>query len=161
MPVRTMIDTDNLAALDGHFELLATYADLIRSEEELKALRAKYPHSTLIFIDRGLGDPLDIATVADVEPGCLTVADLPGWVARKKAAGKKHLTGYCDRADLPAVLAIERHGLYHWVATLDGTAFIGGFRPLHGPAVVQILGAAKLGIHADLSLVLEDGWHRA
>lgn len=159
MPIRGMLDTDNLDDLDGHAELLATYADLVTSQLQLDQLRRRFPDSELVFFDRGLGDPLDIATIADVEPLAMTIGQLPGWTARKRAAGKRYLTGYCDRNDLAAVQAIMGHGLYHGVATLDGTCHVGGFQPLHGPAFVQILGSDHTGIHANLSLVLEDGWH--
>ena len=162
MSIRVMLDTDVLADLDGHFEILATYTDLIPDMAALDALRAKYPGSEVILIDRGLGDPTGQATIADVEPGAMTPDDLPGWVARKRAdkpAGWEFLTAYSDRNDLPAIEAIQHEGLWHWVATLDGTCFITGWRPLHGPAAVQILGEAAIGIHGDLSLVLEDQWH--
>lgn len=157
MAIRVMLDTDVLEDLDGHFELLATYTDLIPDMAALEALRARFPHSEVILIDRALGDPTGQATIADIEPRAMTVEMLPEWIARK--AGMPNLTGYSDRNDLPAVEAIVRHGLYHWVATLDGTAVIAGYPAMHGPAAVQILGEAQIGIHGDLSLVYEDGWH--
>lgn len=158
--IRIALDSDVLGDLPvGIAPLLLTYADLIPNQAVLNALKAKHPSSELIFIDRGLGDPLDLGTVADIEPGALTVDDLHGWVKRKNRAGKTYLTGYCDRNDLAAVEAADRHGLWHWVATLDGTCHIAGFPPLQGPAAVQILGTAKVGLHCDMSLVLEDNWH--
>jgi hypothetical protein len=160
--MRTMIDSDNLAAFDGiDVDIIATYADLFPAVADLDAFKAAHPGKTVVLIDRGLGDPLDEATIADIEDRALTVAQLPAWVARKKAAGKNNLTGYCDRNDLPAVLAIERHGLYHWIATGDGTCFIGGFRALRSPAAVQILFSEQTGIDADFSLVCEAGWNAA
>lgn len=157
--VRIMLDTDNLADLDGRFELLATYSDLVPDTAALAGLRARFPDSEIVLIDRGLGDPTGQASIADIEPGALGAGALPRWVAEKKAAGIRYLTGYCDRDNLPGVEAIARHQIWHMVATLDGTCHIAGFTPMRGPAVVQILGEQQLGVHADLSLVLEDGWH--
>lgn len=161
--MRTAIDSDDLsvlAGLDGRADFLLTYADLIDSEALLVHLRGETSHSELVFIDRGLGDPLDLATIADIEPDALGVAGLPEWVAGKRAAGKQWLTGYCDRNDLDAVVAIVRHRIWHFVATLDGTMHVDGWAPLHGPALIQVLGENALGIHADLTVVLEDGWRR-
>lgn len=166
--IRVMLDTDDLAIIPnfaGHVPLLATYSDLIRDHAELDRLRKITAPSKLILIDRALGDPTGQASVADVEPRCLTAAQLPGWFARKTKASVEFLTVYSDRNDLPAIdealkgTGHENH--WRWVATLDGTAFIWGMAALRRPAAVQILGEDKLGIHADLSLVLEDGWHRA
>ena len=157
--IRVMLDSDVLADLDGHAELLATYSDLIHNAADLEALKARHPDSEIVLIDRGTGDPTGEATVIDIETGAFGVDHVPGWVREKKIAGKKYLTGYCDRDNLPGVQAIEGQGIWHWVATDDGTCHIQGFRPLHGPAVVQILGEGALGVHADLSLVFEDGWH--
>lgn len=159
MAIRVMLDSDIIDDLTGHVEWLATYSDLVHDETAFAELKARFPNSDIILIDRGLGDPTDRASVIDIETGAHTIDDLPGWVERKKAKGVRYLTGYCDRSNLPGVLAIVRHGLWHWVATLDGTTFIHGWNPLHGPAVVQILGADKLDVHADLSLIMEDGWH--
>ena len=160
--IRVMLDTDVLADLDGHFEILATYTDLIPDMAALDRLRAEFPDSTVILIDRALGDPTGQATIADVEPGAMMIDQLPGWVSEKRAAkpaGWEYLTAYSDRNDLPAIKAIQHEGLWHWVATLDGTAVISGYTPMHAPAAIQILGESQIGIHGDLSLVLEDAWH--
>jgi hypothetical protein len=157
MAIRVLLDTNVLSALDPACELLATYSDLV---PDPAALEAKFPNSHLIYIDRGLGDPSGKASVADIETGALTINDVPGWLDRKEAAGIKYRTIYESRGEIDAIQAAAgKRTFWHWVATLDGTAFIARFRALHGPAVVQILPSSKLGYHADLSLVFEDGWH--
>ena len=163
--IRVMLDSDQLASLpSGMVPLLSTYSDLIPDLAALAALQRQHPGSEIILIDRGTGDPTGLASVADVEPGALTVAGLPAWFARKTAAKIDDLTVYSDRADLDAIDAVLKgtghEGHWRWVATLDGTVDITGMPPLRRPAVVQILGSGQLGLHADLSLVLEPGWHR-
>lgn len=157
MGIRVMLDTDELSALDGHCELLATYSDLVPNPAEL---RAKFPNSKLLLIDRGSGDPSGEASILDVETGAASIADIPGWLDRKHAAKVEFPTLYVNRSNIAqADAAAGNRPHYHWVATLDGTAFIGRFRALHGPAAIQILGSADLGAHDDLSLVFEDGWN--
>lgn len=164
--IRVAFDSDVLGDLPaGLAPVLMTYSDLVPTHTALNELSDKHPHSEIVLIDRNAGDPLGLASVADVEPGCLTAAQLPGWFERKTKNKIEYLTVYSDRADLPAIddalrgTGHESH--WRWVATLDGTVDITGLKPLHRPAVVQILGAARLGIHADMSLVLEPGWHPA
>jgi len=158
MSIRFMIDTDDLSVLTDHVQLQATYSDLVTDPA---TLAGKFPHSIIIYIDRGLGDPGDKATIFDVERGALTVAQAVNEYDRKHAQGIRELTVYCDRSTLPAVnAAFGARQVYRWVATLDGTAHIDGHKPLESPAAVQCLSAAMLGIHADGSLVFQDGWHR-
>lgn len=157
MAIRVMLDTDDITAFDPACELLATYSDLVR---DLPALQAHYPDSRIILIDRGLGDPSGKASVADIETGALSIADVPGWLDRKEAEGIEFRTIYEFRNEFDQIQAAAGHReFYHWLATLDGTAFISRFKALHGPAAVQILPSSKLGVHADLSLVFEDGWN--
>jgi hypothetical protein len=160
--MRVMLDTDQPWQLTNtgiRAGLLATYADLI-TQTKLAVLEKDWPR--VVLIDRGLGDPLGKASVIDIERGTHGPADAPGWYDRQKRAGIRYLTVYCNRATLPAVNAAMGHRAYfRWIATLDGTAHIGGFTPGLGPAAVQTLGAAALGFHADLSLVLEPHWHPA
>jgi hypothetical protein len=157
MTIRFMLDTDNLADLTEHAELLATYADLV---PDFHAEQRKYPRSILILIDRGLGDPSGMASVFDIERGADTVSAAVARYDVQAAKGIKYLTAYHDRADTDTVrAAFGTRKPYHWIATLDGTATITGFKPLHEPAAIQCFGAALLGYHADGSLVLEDTWH--
>lgn len=157
--IRLALDSDDPAALTGIVPFLFTYSD-ITSDAELAELRARFPASQVLLIDRGLGDPGRRATLADVETGALTPASLPGWLDERR--GTPFLTAYCNRNTLPAVVqAVGSRPCWHWVATLDGTCHIDGYPALGGPALVQILGEQQLGIHADLSIVLHDGWHPA
>lgn len=160
MPIRVMLDSDVLNDLTDHSELLATYSDLIPNETALTALQQKYPDATIILIERGLGDPTGKSSVIDIETGAATPADGPIWYDKQHKAGIKYLTVYVNRSNLAAVdAAMGSRVFYRWIATLDGTLAIPGFDPLHAPAAVQILPASKIGVHADLSLVLQDKWH--
>jgi hypothetical protein len=129
---------------------VATYADLMT--RELQAALA----GRLVVIDRGLGDPLAIATVADIEPGALTVAQGVSVMRQWLSEGRAGVTAYHDRSEWPAVnQQLGPTVVYHWVATLDGTA-----NPLgEYPDVVQVLAAKSLGFAADLSVVWQDNWH--
>ena len=160
--IRTMLDSDDLAALGHVTPLIATYADLFKTHAELEALKAAHPGQQVVLIDRARGDDLGVASVLDIEAGAEGPAALPKWYDRQHGRGIRYLTAYCDRHMLAAVIQAGGHRhVYHWVATLDGTLVIAGFAPLAAPAVVQCLGEAQLGVHADLSLVLEDQWHPA
>lgn len=155
--IRFMIDTDDLSKLTQHAEILATYADLVPN---LAALQAKYPASKIVLIDRGLGDPEGKATIFDIEPGALTIAQAVAKYDDAKSRGLDYLTAYHDRAEANAVKAgFGDRKPWHWYATLDGTAHITGYNPLMGPAVIQVLASNSLDYRADGSLVFEDGWH--
>ena len=160
--IRFMLDTDTPDADLPASHLFATYADLVPSTAAFGDLRARRPGSVIVLIDRGLGDPLGSASVCDIEPKAIWPPSKFGpWFARKHAAGIEYLTAYCSRSDLSAVFAAGPFPgtVWHWVATLDGTAHVIGFTAGHAPAAVQCLSAAMLGYHADGSLVFEDGWH--
>lgn len=155
--IRFMIDTDDLTALTGHVELLATYADLVT---DLRQLQHEFPHSQVILIDRGMGDHTGLASVFDIEPGALTVSQAVKRYDEQRSKGVQFLTCYHDRKDAAEVAAaFSGRPHYNWDATLDGTAHIKGYDPLNSPAVIQCLTAGDLGYHADGNLVFEDGWH--
>ncbi len=157
--IRVMFDSDNPADLPRG-AMGATYSDLFVSAAELARLRGEFP-AGLLLIDRH-GDPLGQAVILDVETGLHKPSDAPGWFDRRMAEGATGLTIYCNRSNLAAVTAaMGDRGWFRWVATLDGTAHIAGFPPGLAPAAVQILGEAKLGFHADMSVVWEPGWHSA
>lgn len=152
-----MLDSDDVTALTGHAELVATYADLVTNAT---LFRQSFPHSEVILIDRGLGDPTDEATVMDIETGALTIGDIPARYDRWHSQGRAYITVYCNRSNRPAVdQALGDRKAWHWEATLDGTVIVPEGVPLRKPAVVQCLTAGMLGLHADGNLVLEDGWH--
>lgn len=160
--IRVMADSDDFASLPHNVPIIGTYADLITSQAALDTLRAGHPGQELVFFDRGLGDPLGLATIIDVETGSHSVPDVPGWLDRKTLQGALNLTVYSDREQVNAidhVLGDRRP--YRMVATLDGTLFIGGYQALGQPAIVQFASSQLAGVHADISLVYEDGWHHA
>lgn len=155
--IRFMLDTDDLSKLTGHVELLATYSDLVPNPSEL---RHEFPNSVLILINRGLGDPSGEASVFDIEPGALTPEQAVAAYDDAHNRGVRFLTTYHDRSEAPAVAAaFGTRPHYNWDATLDGTAHIRDYDPLHSPAVIQCLTSQDLGYHADGSLVFEDAWH--
>ena len=164
MTVRIALDSDNLDVLVAskgvaHFTL--TYADLFASEKELAAFTAAVDN-WVVLIDRGLGDPLGKASVADEESFAITTGDLRRWYDQHEARDIEYLTIYHDRNSFVAVdQALSGLGFWNWVATLDGTAWVDlpGYTPLRRPGLIQCLGASQTGIHADLSLVLNPGWH--
>lgn len=157
MSIRFMLDTDDLTKLTGHAEILATYADLVT---DLTALQAKFPHSVVVLIDRGQGDPSGQASVFDVEPTLLTPEQAAKRYDEQHAKHVKYLTVYSDRNDVAAVdAAMGKRAFHRWIATLDGTAHIAGFSPLERPTAIQCFNAASLGYHADGSLVFNDTWH--
>lgn len=130
--------------------LVATYADILTPE-----LIAGYG-PRLVVIDRGLGDPHHMATVADVENGALSIGAAVARVKEWNAAGVPFPTVYHDRAidsEMTAALGSER--CFRWIATLDGTLVPDV--PRHD--VVQFAGAATVGLHADLSIVWNPSWH--
>jgi hypothetical protein len=162
MMIRVMLDSDSLGDLpSGIAPLLATYSDLIHDRHQLDLLAEHHLGSVIVLIDRGLGDPTGLASVADVERGAMTPGHLKAWW-KARVSRVPYLTAYCDRSNLAACDAAlagiaPRH--WRWVATLDGTVAVAGMTPLLRPAVVQVAGSAMLGVHADLSLVLNKGWH--
>lgn len=155
--IRGMLDSDQLAAIEPYGGLLASYADLVTpADVERIAKRG----GELVVLDRGLGDPHELASAVDVERGALTPQQAPGWYDKRRAAGITNLTVYCDVANLPAVnTAMGNRGFFRWVAKWSAPYVVPGFHGLHGPAAIQIADANITGIHADFSIVLEDQWH--
>jgi hypothetical protein len=80
------------------------------------------------------------------------VALIRQWISEHRPG----VTAYHSRdlwAEVTAALGALKP--WHWVATLDGTCNPDG----RFPAVVQILGAAAVGLDVDLSIVWDDQWH--
>jgi len=155
---RYMIDTDTPYAAGLPPDMLATYADLVKTNVVLTQLEAK--HGIVVLIDRGHGDPLGKASVIDVERGARGVSDVRPWYNHQHAAGVRYLTVYANRTTMPQIDAAGWTG-YRWYATLDGTAHIPGRPAGFAPAAIQCFTEAMLGYHADGSLVFEDNWHPA
>lgn len=68
--------------------------------------------TTWVRIDQaGATAPQYVANVMDVEPGCYTPQDVPGWTSKCTAPRP---TVYCDRSDLAAVMALWKGDI--WLA---------------------------------------------
>ncbi len=145
---RLACDSDDLASLIGT-PFVRTYADLITSPKVLDELRSRFPDSIIELIDRGLGDPGGIATIADVESGALTIAQLPAWFDERHGRGLRDLVSYCSLDNLPAVIkALDGRPHWNWIAWF-GHLFV----PERPDAQVQFAPSSALGIHVDLTLV--------
>lgn len=146
-------DTDQPTKLTGGFAngcRVATYADL------LTPTLAHLFAGRLVVIDRGLGDPMNLADVADIEPGALTVDEGAAKIRQWVHENRPFPTAYHNRDIWAAVdAALTGVAFWNWVATLDGTLLPDG----RHPAAVQFAGAGAVGEHADLSIVWDDQWH--
>lgn len=147
-----MFDSDDVTVLaDALFAgcRIASYADLVNPR--LYAAAA----GRMKVIDRGNGDPHGLATIADIEPGCLTVDQGVALIRQWASEGRHQPTAYHDRnlwAEVDAKLAgVSYHS---WIATLDGTCSPDGKRP----DAVQILDSSKVGQHVDMSIVWNEAW---
>jgi hypothetical protein len=147
-----MFDSDEPAAL-GTIQFLparvATYADLLTPQ-----ILAEFG-SRLAVIDRGLGDPMNRAHIVDIEQGAHTVASGSAAIKAWHAEGRQFLTVYVNRGNWDAVLAACLPVRpYSWVATLDGTLNPNG----KFPHLTQFASESALGLHADVSVVWDEGW---
>lgn len=93
--------------------------------------------------------------VLDIEPGCASPEQAPGWVAMRRAAGLRRPVLYCSRSWLPAVskaMNAAGQAADYWVADYTGS-------PHHiaGSIAVQWAGDATSGGHYDLSDI-DDAW---
>ena len=152
MPALMFDSDDPVVLLEPFLEAcrIATYADLV-TPTLIRAAAGR-----LVVIDRGLGDPHNLATVADIEDGALSVAAGAAKIRQWHEEKRPYPTAYHDR-NLQAEVDAALTGVpaNNWVATLDGTLVPNGYRR----AVVQFADAAVLGFHADVSIVWDDGWH--
>lgn len=148
-----MFDSDNPAVLlSASCEgcRIATYADLLTPAIVAAA------GGRLLVIDRGHGDPLNKATIADIEPGLLSVAQGAAKIRQWKGEGRPYPTAYHDRAlEGEVTAALSGVPFWTWLATLDNTLHPGGY----GAAAVQFAGETALGFHADVSIVWDDRWN--
>jgi hypothetical protein len=152
-----MFDSDNPDAIPVN-AIAATYSDLVPNLGALAAMRSRFPLG-LVLIDRH-GDPTGQASVLDVEGSLHSVADAAGWFDTQEAAGVPFLTVYGNRSTYPSInTAMGDRNFYRWITTLDGTMYIGGYRPGKRPALVQFAGETQLGFHCDCSVIWADGWH--
>lgn len=117
-----------------------------------------------VYIDVN-GTAPEAAFFRDIEPGNGTPAGFGAWLQARYAAGKGWGGGYCDRSDLPGMIASAGSRPWSlWLATLDGN-FDGDVAAELGLpdnvtlVAVQAFGAAHLGFNADMSVVTDaDFW---
>lgn len=147
-----MFDSDTpdlLLKVSAPGQRLATYTDL------LTPAFIQAAGDRLVGIDRGHGDPHGKAVVVDIETGLYTPQSGAQRIRELVAAGGKQVTAYCNRSTYNTVLAaLGSTHVHHWVATLDGTLVPAGEHEV----AVQFAGAARLGFHADISIVWNDQW---
>ncbi len=150
--ISLMFDSDDPVVLAGpEFAgvRIATYADLVTPKMYAAA------GGRMKVIHRGLGDPHNLATIADIEPGCLSVEAGAQLIRQWHQENRHQPTAYHDRNEWPAVTqALAGVPYFTWVATLDGTCSPNG----HRPDAVQILDASKVGLHVDMSVVWNPAW---
>jgi hypothetical protein len=155
MTYRLMYDSDQLAVClalaEAGAPLVASYADLI-TPDHVTVVKAR--GSRLLAIDRGLGDPHQLARIGDFERGALDPAKAGQWWEEHHDRGP--LTAYAARSTMPVVLRAlgPDRPVWRWWATLDGTMRIAA----NPSAMVQFAGAAATGVHADCSVVYHAGW---
>jgi hypothetical protein len=104
-----------------------------------------FPGKTLFTIDQGgAGSPVYTANVMDVEPECYRPKDIQNWMSHATAARP---TVYCDRDDMPAVIAV-------W----DGPIWLAA-PGLRTPPHPQVIGIQYMtGNGFDLSEIFDDYW---
>jgi hypothetical protein len=147
-----MFDSDDPSVLMNNLLngcRVATYADLLSAE-----LVSQFA-GRLIVIDRGHGDPMNLAHVVDIESGAYSVDTGAAKIQQWNKEGRGHIAAYVDRADWNAVLTLCLPVKpYMWIATLDGTLDPSG----KWPTAVQFNGASTIGIHVDVSIVYDETW---
>jgi len=158
MTYRVMFDSITpLTSIPLTAEMVGTYCNGSLGVISLHDVKQRWPNAKHVRInvnaDPGLGDCLD------VETGDATPDHVDGWARARLAAGvpMENLAVYCNRSTLPAVQAATSLKLFHWVATLDGTLTIEGYKPWVAPAAVQFVSIP--GLNVDVSLVYESAWH--
>ena len=151
--IRLACDSDRLSSL-VETAVVLTYADLVPTHGELLALEARFPHSEVGLIARGLGDPLGLATIADIEAGALAPAAMPDWFAKKRAEGWSCVTGYGPRTLLEQTAQLAGpHGWWRWFASWGSTLQVPG----HPDAMVQF--DNDVIEHVDWSMIRNPNWH--
>jgi hypothetical protein len=155
MTYRLMADKDAVTGFPAT-PLIGTYSDLIPTRAAYNDLAARNPGAAIVLYDRGLGDPTGLASIADCEEGAMTVEQLRPWCERKRNALVPDVTVYHDREITPQVDAALA-GLHIW----RGIASFGDLAITHpGLAYIQFAPDTSLSTGYDLSVVVEDTWHR-
>lgn len=138
-------------------EFAATYADLFHLEGQVDELRRRLPGTTVLFYDRGAGDPLGLATLIDCEAGALTPGQARWKAEAMHGAGRRYVTVYHQLGQLEEMEAALA-GIEHWnIIAAWGQLLI----PSHPWASVQCVAGAYLGDGPDLTVVKDPAWHPA
>lgn len=147
-----MFDSDDPAVLElpiFNDSRVATYADLLTPQ-----IVAKFGRR-LAVIDRGNGDPMNRAHIADVERGVLTIEQGAAKIRQWTAEHRPYVTTYVNRSNRDAMkAALGNVDPFWWVATLDGTMNVQDSYS----SLVQFAGEAAFGLHVDVSVVYHTGW---
>ena len=172
MTERTMGDSTTLANIPLRYngrplDIAAVYGTGLYTAKAAD-VAARFPsrNYVVVWID-ALGTAPQSCQVLDVEPGCATAGRAPGWVKERRAVVHTSLpTVYCDRDDLPHVLAnCTAEGLtagehYQlWISTLDGTETWNGRHLSAVPGVVACQVEGGPAASWDRSVVYDDAWH--
>lgn len=154
MTWRLMCDSDEPDALVPT-DVAATYADLFTHHHQAEGLQARLPRTQLVFIDRALGDPLGLATVADYESHAVGGHDLRAKLERWHTEHRQFVTVYHDEADTEKVMELVGGvSFYQWVAWYGHL-----ITTPKRHAVQQFVSNTTLDLHLDLSVIHDPGWH--
>lgn len=157
---RIMFDSVDPSAIPADAELVAGYVDGPQSQWPSVGWTL-FPRAQFVKINV-TGDPDHGGDALDVERFDATPDHAPAWFDARTKAGAGGLTIYCNRSTLPAVeAAMGKRSYFRWIATLDGTLHIDGYKPLEGPAAVQFANSTMAGRNVDVSLVMSDYFHPA
>lgn len=108
-----MYDSTNPGDIPLSAPLVASYVD---GYGGYSAAVSRFGASRVVSVSVGNND----ADVADVEPGAMTTAELPGWTARQRARGISRPVLYSDGSQYPSVLAAGGGSCSYWTANPTG-----------------------------------------
>ena len=107
---------------------------------------ARFPNSIPLSI---VCFPGSVGDILDIETGCASPADAPGWCDRFSRPGRRAPTLYVNRSNWDAVrAAVGSRQVDYWVATLDGT------QDVPGAVAVQYIDTGAY----DESVILDPTW---
>ena len=108
-----MYDATSALAFPASSVLVASYVD---GYGGYSASVARFGAAKCVSISVGNND----ADIADVEPGAMTTAELPAWIARQKARGIARPGLYSDGSQYASVLAAGGPSCSYWTANPTG-----------------------------------------
>ncbi len=158
MTIRFMLDSITPEVIPtGAADIVGLYVNGTYKCDPTQATRLAQGGAEIAWIS--VDTASDEGDVLDIENGDATPQSAPAWYDARQKAGAGELTLYVNRTNLAAVQAAMGTRDYRlWVATLDGTTAVSGYDALAGPAAVQCLSAAMMGVNVDGSLVFDDTW---